>query len=211
MHGGWERYPSAAVEWFEEPAVILVVFVLAAALFVVEVALPTLGIAGTAAVGLAILGFVGLDREGSQAWPLAFVGAGVGLWGVMIARRAAPPTQQGTAAALFGAGSLGFAVVATDWAAAVVAAVASIALPGMFPTLFRSAVRLLGSQPQVGLEALVGDTGTVVAWQGDRGTVRVSGSLWNARSAHALSPGAEVTVIGFDGMTLQVALPIAAP
>src|ERR687885_438049 len=53
-----------------------------------------------------------------------------------------------------------------------------------------------------GAEALVGEKAVVV----DAAHVRVRGELWRARGADAAAVGAEVIVVGVDGLTLSVAL-----
>ena len=188
----------------DEPALVLVAFVLGALLVVVELALPTLGVAGTTALALGVVGVVGLNRQDIDWWPLLLVGAAVAMWSVMIARRAAPLAQQAAAAGLYASGALTFGFLAGDGPTIVIATAAAVLKPLGFPTVFEAAVKLLDKPAQVGLESLVGAHVTVASWEGDRGTVRAMGSLWNARSGHALSPGAEVVVTGFHGMTLDV-------
>lgn len=191
----------------EEPAAILVVITLAALLLVVEAALPTAGVAGTAALVLSVAAVIGVERQDATWWPLLGPAAAVVLWSVMVARRSRPLATEVAAAVLFGGGSVAFGAMADSWATAVIGVVAAAALAAAFPSLHGAARRLLERPTQVGMDSLVGTPGEIVAWDDGRGTVRVQGSLWSARSRHAFAPGDPVTVIAFSGMHLEVAPP----
>ena len=192
----------------DEPATILVVMTLAAFLLVVEAALPTVGIAGTLAVVLSAAAVVGIERQDATWWPLLGPVLAVVLWSVMVARRARPASLQLAAAVLFGAGSVAFGVMADSALTAVLGAAAVVKMVLLFPWLHGAAQRLLERPTQVGMDSLVGATAEVVAWSASAGTVRLQGSLWNARSDRALAVGDPVTVIDFTGTTLEVAPPV---
>jgi len=55
-----------------------------------------------------------------------------------------------------------------------------------------------------GPEEMVGASGEVISWDGQSGTVRVHGEVWNARAARALDTGRAVRVEKIDGLTLVV-------
>lgn len=55
-----------------------------------------------------------------------------------------------------------------------------------------------------GGEELVGATGRAVSGFPGAGSVHLHGEVWSARSEAAISPGAQVSVIGRDGLTLIV-------
>jgi membrane protein implicated in regulation of membrane protease activity len=57
-----------------------------------------------------------------------------------------------------------------------------------------------------GAEGMVGERGTVVEACAPVGIVRVRGELWKARANHgeSLAPGERLTVLGVDGLTLDV-------
>jgi len=189
----------------DQPAVVLICFTVGSLLLLAEIALPTVGLAGTGAVILGAIGIAGIANQDATWWPLLGVAAGVSLLAVLIARRTASAVGVAIAASLFGAGALGFALLAKDGPAIVVALLATAAVTAGFHPLLRAAIRLMGGPPQVGMESFVGREAEVVRWDGDRGTVRIAGSLWNARSVAALSPGAVVVITGHDGMTVVVA------
>ena len=59
--------------------------------------------------------------------------------------------------------------------------------------------------PALGPEELVGSVGHVIDWQGTSGKIRLSGEVWNARSAHPLKRGDTVRVVAREGLTLAEA------
>jgi membrane-bound serine protease (ClpP class) len=191
----------------EEPAAILVVITFAALLLVVEAALPTAGVAGTGALVLSAAAIIGVERQDATWWPLLGPATAVVLWSVMVARRSRPVAMEAAAALLFGAGSVAFGAMADSWATAVIGVVAAAALAAAFPTRHGAARRLLERPTQVGMDSFVGATVEVVAWGERSGTVRLQGSLWNARAGQPLAAGDTVTVVGFSGTTLEVSAP----
>ena len=57
-----------------------------------------------------------------------------------------------------------------------------------------------------GAEGMIGERGQVIEdFRGGRGSVRVHGEIWAARSESALSVGDPVVVGAVDGLTLEVA------
>ncbi|HVE94848.1 MAG TPA: NfeD family protein [Acidimicrobiales bacterium] len=200
------------MDWLPDlPAVVLLALTLAAALLLVEVALPTLGVAGTAALVLAVWAVALVDRQGYAWWPLMSVVAAVCVWAVLLTRRRASVASQAVAAVLFGAGSTAYGLLADDPATVAVGLVGAGALAAGFRPLLASTRRLLELPHQTGMDALIGRTGVVTSWADGRGTVRIDGSLWNARDPRELAPGTEVTVRGFSGMTVEVALRTSIP
>ena len=192
-----------------EPVVVYLAASLAAALLLVEVALPTMGIAGTLSVLLGAVAVAGIVIQDEAAWPMLLLAAvGVGLWAVGLARGVASRATSVAAAGCFAAGSIGFAIGSEDAATFVVALAASVAAPLAYPRLRRATARLMAEPPSTGMEALVGRTATVARWDAGRGMVRLEGSLWAARTASSSVPpssGDTVDVTGFDGITLVVA------
>jgi membrane protein implicated in regulation of membrane protease activity len=190
----------------DAPAVVLVATTLAAVLLLVEAALPTFGLAGASALGLGIVALLSVDEGDGPLWPLLLVVAAVGTWAVLLTlQRPAGRRREVVAGSMYALGSIGYGLLAEDATTVVVAIAGSIALPLVYPVLERHALRLARLPPQVGMEALVGRTGEVVRTVGGVTTVRIDGSFWNAHSPAALSPGTEVVVLSFSGMTLEVA------
>ncbi len=193
------------VEFASEPSVVYVAVVLASMLLIVEIGLPTLGLAGATSLALTVMAVIGINEGDMTWWPLSLAALAVGLWCVMIARRKAPTIQQGIAAAAFATGSLLFAVLEEDLLTVVLAVAGSLALPAVFPVLFGHARRLLDRQPDVGMESYVGRPTEVAAWSGDRGTVTVDGAFWNAAGPTGLAVGDPVEITGYEGMCFTVA------
>ncbi len=59
-------------------------------------------------------------------------------------------------------------------------------------------------RPQIGPERFAHERALVVAWSGHEGDVRIRGEIWRARGPADLAPGAEVEVVGRDGLVLEV-------
>jgi len=189
----------------DEPAVVLLAATGATIFLLLEVALPTVGLAGTAGLALAALAAWGADRQGDQWWPLLGVAAAITVWGVLIARHRHPAWGQAAAAALFAGGALGYAASTSDAPATITAVVATAILAGAaFPRIAAGADRLLGAPPAVGMESLVGTTATVAQWDGTAGKVTVGGTLWSATGPEGLTPGEAVVVTEAAGFVLKV-------
>lgn len=201
----------------DEPSVALVCFVAAAALYLVEVALPTVGLAGTAATAAGALGVVVVADEQLDWWPLVGPVLALAIWAVMVARRTRTTTGQALAGVTFGAGAVLFGVLAEDVASVAVGLVGAGLLSALFPRLHDSSTKLMSAPARTGMESMVGSSATVVAWNdhdgtdgpAGTGTVRSGGSLWNATGPVQLHPGDTVEITGHSGMTIQVSAPVA--
>ena len=192
------------------PVVVLLATALAAILILVEAALPTFGVAGTAALGFATIAVLSTGDDDRSWWPLVFVVFAVMLWAVQLTVHRQHRALEIAAAVAYAGGSIGYGIAARDAIATVAGVLTSVALPLVFPRLLRATRRILEQPPRAGLDSLVGLPGVVVASPVaspsiDRFTVRVEGSLWNAQGAAAMSEGTAVVVTGFRGNTLVVA------
>jgi membrane-bound ClpP family serine protease len=188
----------------DQPAVVLLAVALAAVLFLLEVALPTGGLAGAAsAVGVAVAVW-GISSQDADWWPLALVAAAITVWGALVAVHRSPVAYQAVAACLYAGGAVGFGVANHDGPAIVVAVLTSVGLPLAFPSVSRAADRLVDLPAQMGLESLPGRRVRVLAWEGESGTVGLDGAIWQARGPAGLTPGSDVTVVASERMTLVV-------
>lgn len=192
------------------PVVVLLATALAAILVLVEAALPTFGVAGTAALGFATIAILSTGADDQSWWPLLFVVVAVLMWAVQLTVRRHHRVLEIAAAVAFAGGSIGYGIAASDVPAVVVAVLSSTALPLVFPRLANATRRILDQPPRAGMEALVGLSGEVVSSLAgprpdDRVTVRVEGSLWNAHGTSTFPAGTCVVVTGFHGMTLDIA------
>ena len=199
------------IEVANEPAVVLVCVVLASALIVAEVALPTLGLAGFTGAFLIAVAAVGINDGGMEWWPLSLAALAVGFWSVMIARRSTSTAQQAIAVGLFTVGSVYFGMLESDPLTIVLALLGAVGLAAWFPALFERSTRLLDAQPEVGMEAFVGRPTHVTAWAGTEGSVQLEGAFWNATGPGDLAVGDEVVITGYEGMQLTVRRPTPEP
>ena len=195
--------------FLSEPAVVYLAFTLAAALILVEIALPTFGIAGATAALLTVITVLGLVEQDNAWWPtLILASVGVSLWAVGIARNTASRATSIAAASCFAGGSLAFALSSDSALTVAIAVAASVAGPLVYPRLAGATARLMDQPPTTGMEALVGRPAKVAKWHGQHGTVRVEGTYWSAvckGAALAPSVGDTVEVTGFVGNELEVA------
>jgi membrane protein implicated in regulation of membrane protease activity len=193
----------------DAPAVVLLALSIGAALFVIEAALPTMGVAGTFAFGLGAVAVLAIDRQDAEWWPLLGPAVAVVLWSVLIARHQRSIVVEGTAAVLFAGGSVAFGLAADSPGTAVLGVVLAAGLAVDYPWLQRKAGQLADRPLQVGMGALVGEQAEVVAWKGQSGTVRHQGSLWNAvlsgpDGSAVPRKGDTVDIVGWSGMTVEV-------
>jgi membrane-bound serine protease (ClpP class) len=80
------------------------------------------------------------------------------------------------------------------------------ATAGIFLFVVAAGVRALGRPPSTGAEGLVGRIATVRERLGPEGQVMVSGEIWRAvAEGEPLEPGAQVRIVGVNGLTLRVA------
>jgi membrane-bound ClpP family serine protease len=190
----------------DAPAVVLVAFTLAAILFLVEVALPTFGVAGLSALALASFGFAAAAEHDQAWWPLLLAAAGVCLWAVLLFSRRTSTFAHLAAAGLFIVGGTSYGILASDPTTVILSVAGAAALFFSFRPLLATTNRLHDMPPQVGMQALVGRAGVVASWAGEAGSVRLDGSLWNAKGASPLAVDDEVVVVGYNGLTIDVAL-----
>ena len=188
----------------DQPAVVILAAAASAVFLLLEVALPTVGLAGTAGLAAAALAVWGVDRQDADWWPLLGVVAAVVVWGVLIAMHRRSGPSQVVAGALFLAGGVGYAISTDDWSGAITAVVSTVVLMWAYTVIARGAERLAGAPPAVGLDSYVGAVATVKEWEGDRGRIMLAGTLWSATGPVGLSAGDEVVVVEAAGFSLRV-------
>jgi membrane-bound ClpP family serine protease len=190
----------------DEPSVVLICVTIAALFLIIEVALPTVGIAGTLAILVGVVAIAGIIRQDATWWPLLGPAFAIGLWVVMIGRRRRSPIGEAIAVIAFALGGAGFAIVNDDTMSMVVTAIVTPLLAYGFPRLHHAAIKLVDRPALTGMEALVGHTAAVDRWDRTRGVVMIDGSRWNAAADHVLdlAPGDPVTVVGYHGTTVEI-------
>jgi len=192
----------------DEPSLVLVCVAIGVLLLVVEVALPTFGVAGAMALAAGVIAVVAVAREEMTWWPLLGPVAALGVWAsIIVLGRRAPPAEI-AAVVLFVAGGAAFAIANDDTASLLVTAGGAPLLAVGFPHLHRAATELLQRPSEVGMDALVGRTAAVDRWECEHGAgvVLLEGSRWNAvaPTGHRFAPGDNVTVVGYRGSTVDV-------
>ncbi|MDQ1431374.1 MAG: hypothetical protein QOF40_1976 [Actinomycetota bacterium] len=184
---------------------VLLAATASAVLLLLEVALPTVGLAGTAGTAFAVLAAWGANQRGDDWWPLFGVVAAVAVWGVLIARHRRSVGGRAIAAELFLFGGLGYAATTGDRPAAITAVIATAVIAAFaFPRIAAGAERLNDAPVQHGMAAVVGTVGVVDDWEDGRGRVLVEGTRWSAAGPADLAPGDEVTVTATSGLSLSV-------
>ena len=103
------------MDWLPDaPALVLVALTLAALLFLVEIALPTFGLAGLSAIGLTTLGVAMLAEQDESWWPLALCALSVCVWAMLLATRRPGLRASLAATVLFAVGAITYGVVNED-------------------------------------------------------------------------------------------------
>jgi membrane-bound ClpP family serine protease len=206
---------AASVRWWslDSPPVIVIALTIAAGLLMIEVALPTFGVAGIGGFAMLWVGIQGVAEGGHDWAALTLIAVGVALWAVLLVRRTPSVTGQAAAAGFYALGTVGFGLMADSPGAVAVGVAATGGLAATFPLLLRATNRLLNRPPQVGMEAFEGRRATVVSWdwEANRGTVRLDGSLWTATATVPVRSGDEVVVVGHDRMELRIIPAPVAP
>jgi membrane-bound serine protease (ClpP class) len=75
---------------------------------------------------------------------------------------------------------------------------------GIFLFALTAGVRALSLRPQLGVEALVGATGTAFGAVSGEGQIKLQGEIWRAVADRPIPDGMPVRVVGVDGLTLRV-------
>jgi membrane protein implicated in regulation of membrane protease activity len=101
---------------------------------------------------------------------------------------------------LLGAIALALFVLPPGWglAAVVLGIVIEVAEVGFWVRFLRR------YRVRTGSEGLVGQSGEVIEACDPRGRIRLRGEIWHARCSSEALVGDRVTVIGVDGLTLEV-------
>jgi membrane-bound serine protease (ClpP class) len=81
---------------------------------------------------------------------------------------------------------------------------AAITTAGLTFVIIGAAMKARQHKTVTGWEQMIGNHGTVVDWQADRGDIRIHGESWSARSDKELKSGDSVRVTRREGLTLIV-------
>jgi len=187
-----------------EPVLVYLAATFAVALTLIEIVLPTFGIAGLSAVALSVLAGWGLDERGLSWLPFAFIALALCFWAIDLLT----PMKwwRWVATAVFALASAAFAADAGTASCWVVAAFATVGLAALVFPLDTAVARLNGRPPTLGLDALTGQVGVVERWDAGMGTVVLNGSRWSATGPQFVPVAQRVVVTGHDRLTLTVEL-----
>ena len=188
---------------WSEPLTIYVAATIAVALALVEVALPTFGVAGLCGAATGVLAAWGIDERGLPWWPFVPIGFAFMLWAVELVR--GTTTLRWFALGTFALGSLGFVVETNDLAAGLAALLMTALFALAFPSLGAAMGRLNSRPSDVGTDRFIGAEVTIDRWQDGAGTVLFEGSRWSAIGPHGLTPGSTAIIETVHGVTFQLA------
>jgi membrane-bound ClpP family serine protease len=191
----------------DQPSVVILAAAMASILLLLEIALPTVGLAGSTGLAAGAVGVWAIVRIDEAWWPLFGIVAAVALWGGLIAAHRVTTAGHAIALVLFAAGALGYSATTSDWPAVITSVVTVALLAYASPRIADAAERLQRGRPAVGLESFVGETVHVAAWKGTRGQVILAGTRWNATGPNGLHVGDEVDVVAASGLSLTVGSP----
>jgi membrane-bound serine protease (ClpP class) len=163
-----------------------------------------IGLAGLSGAGFVVLGCFGLAVLPVRWWAIGLLLVAFVAFAADV-QLGVPRLPTAIGGVLFLAGTLTlYDGVSLSWITILAALVllAVVYLRGM-PAMVRSRF----STADIGREWLVGEDGVVTAASGVEGVVAVRGARWPARAAEpaAMAVGERVTVVGADGILLEVA------
>ncbi|MFQ6059134.1 MAG: NfeD family protein [Anaerolineae bacterium] len=92
-----------------------------------------------------------------------------------------------------------FAVLPLSLALPAYGVIAAVSL-----LLYGKIMQAMRMPAQTGREEMVGAVVEVVSEAGSEGLIRYKGELWTAMSKEKLRPGAEVVIVGFEGLRALV-------
>lgn len=188
-----------------EPLTIYVAAVVALTLALIEIALPTTGIAGAVAGIAAVVAAWGLADSGLRSWPFAFVALALAIWAVVLIGRRSHQGWHAIALGLFALGSLLFALLADDVGTLVAAGVATVMTGTGVPMLQVQMAALFDRPSIIGNDAYSGRHVTVLEWHGSSGTIQMDGTRWNATTDNGpFEPGDTPVVDHIDGLKVHL-------
>lgn len=124
---------------FDQPPVIIVFVTVAAVMAFIEIALPTLGVAGTIAGGCVLAAIAAIARQDADAWPLAGCVVAFAVWALLIAGGKRHLGAELGTATLYGVSGIGFAIANEDWPSVFVSLVAAGLMAAAYPRVHAAA------------------------------------------------------------------------
>jgi membrane-bound serine protease (ClpP class) len=190
-------------------SVAYLLFVIGVGLIVFELFTAGIGLAGLCGAAFLVLGCFGLAVLPARWWALGLLLASFVAFAADV-QLGVPRLPTAIGGLLFAAGTLTlYDGVSLSWITMLAAFVllGVVYLRGM-PAMVRSRF----STADIGRDWLAGESGVVTTTSGDEGVVAVRSARWPARAAtpSGMVVGERVTVVGADGIVLEVASAEAA-
>jgi membrane-bound serine protease (ClpP class) len=189
-----------------DPNVAFLLFLLGVAGIVYEIVHPGIGVGGVAGALSLIVALLMFQALPVQLGGLALIVLGVGLFVLDLKLAGHAFLSVFGVIALVLGGLLLYQPGSTARVHPLVLAVVVAAVTLLFVVVARKVMAARRSTPVTGTDALIGVSGTVVRTLRPSGRVRAAGIEWRARASGgvAVPVGAEVVVVGLDGLTLEV-------
>jgi membrane-bound serine protease (ClpP class) len=189
-----------------DPNVAFLLFLLGVAGIVYEIVHPGIGVGGVAGALSLIVALLMFQALPVQLGGLALIVLGVGLFVLDLKLAGHAFLSVFGVIALVLGGLLLYQPGSTASVHPLVLVVVVAAVTVLFVVVARKVMAARRSPPVTGTDALIGVTGTVVRALRPTGRVRAAGVVWRARARDGVTvpAGAEVVVVGLDGLTLEV-------
>jgi membrane-bound serine protease (ClpP class) len=189
-----------------DPNVAFLLFLLGVAGIVYEIVHPGIGVGGVAGALSLIVALLMFQALPVQLGGLALIALGIGLFVLDLKLAGHAFLSVFGVIALVLGGLLLYEPGSTARVHPLVLAVVIACVTLLFVVVARKVMAARRSRPVTGTDALIGVAGTAVTALGPTGRVRAAGVEWRARTRGGASvpAGAEVVVVGLNGLTLEV-------
>jgi membrane-bound serine protease (ClpP class) len=196
-----------------DPNVAFLLFLLGVAGIVYEIVHPGLGVGGVAGALSLIVALLMFQALPVQLGGLALIALGIGLFVLDLKLAGHAFLSVFGVIALVLGGLLLYQPSSAVRVHPLVLVVVIACVTVLFVVVARKVMAARRSRPVTGTDALIGVAGTALTALRPTGRVRAAGVEWRARirGGGSVPAGAEVVVVGLDGLTLEVEPAAARP
>jgi len=189
-----------------DPNVAFLLFLLGVAGIVYEIVHPGIGVGGVAGALSLIVALLMFQALPVQLGGLALIALGIGLFVLDLKLAGHAFLSVFGVIALVLGGLLLYQPGSTVRVHPLVLVVVIACVTVLFMVVARKVMAARRSRPVTGTDALIGVAGTALTALRPTGRVRAAGVEWRARirGGGSVPAGAEVVVVGLDGLTLEV-------
>jgi membrane-bound serine protease (ClpP class) len=189
-----------------DPNVAFLLFLLGVAGIVYEIVHPGIGVGGVAGALSLIVALLMFQALPVQLGGLALIALGIGLFVLDLKLAGHAFLSVFGVIALVLGGLLLYQPGSTVRVHPLVLVVVIACVTVLFVVVARKVMAARRSRPVTGTDALIGVAGTALTALRPTGRVRAAGVEWRARirGGGSVPAGAEVVVVGLDGLTLEV-------